>query len=53
MSVAVENVTNKVISDVKVDAIIGNKCIDNMKDDNGNDIPDEYEDVVICGNEGA
>ena len=53
LSNAVENVTNHVISNVKVDAIIGNQCMDNMKDKNGNGIPDEYEDIVICGNEGA
>lgn len=53
LSSAVENVTNDIISNVKVDAIIGNKCMDNMKDENGNGIPDDYEDVIICGNEGA
>lgn len=53
LSATVETVTNKVISNVTVDTIIGNNNLDGIKDENQNGIPDEYEDVIISGNEGA
>lgn len=53
LSTAVENVTNTVISTMSIDKIIGNQALDGMKDDNGNGIPDEYENIVISNSDGA